>query len=74
MPFGLKNARAAYCKLVQAVVDEVNNLGLSAYPDDVILHTSDPDAHIDLLDRTLEAQYQSGIKLKAKKTILLRML
>ena len=70
MPFGLKNAGAAYCRLVQAVVDEINDPGLSAYLDDVILHTGDPDAHVDLLERTLEAHYQSGIKLKAKKTIL----
>ena len=70
MPFGLKNAGAAYCRLVQAVVDEINDPGLSAYLDDVILHTGDPEAHVDLLERTLEAHYQSGIKLKAKKTIL----
>ena len=70
MPFGLKNAGAVYCRLVQAVVDEVNDPGVSAYLDDVILHTGDPDDHVDLLDRTLEAHFQSGIKLKAKKTIL----
>ena len=45
---------------------------MSAYLDDVILHTGDPDDHVDLLDRTLEAHFQSGIKLKAKKTILFK--
>ena len=70
MPFGLKNAGAAYCRLVQAVVDEINDSGLSDYLDDVIPHTGDPDAHVYLLERTLEAHYQSGIKLKSKKTIL----
>ena len=72
MPCGLRNAGAAYCRLVQAVVDETNDPGLSAYLDDMILHTDDPDAHVDLLDRTLAAYYQSGIKLKAKKTILFK--
>ena len=47
------------------MVDEINDPGLSAYLDDVILHKGDPDAHVDLLERTLEAHYQSGIKLKA---------
>ena len=70
MPFGLKNALAAYCRLVQAAVNKVNNPGLSTYLEDVILLTCDPDAHVDLLDWTLEAHYQSGINLKAKKTIL----
>ena len=67
MPFGLRNAGAAYCRLVQAFMDEINDPGLSAYLDDVILHTGDPDAHVDLLDQTLAAHYQSGTKLKAKK-------
>ena len=70
MPFGLRNAGAAYCRLVHAVVDEINDPRLSAYLEDVILHTGDPDARVDLLDRTLAAHYQSDIKLKAKKTIL----
>ena len=72
MPCGLRNAGVAYCRLVQAVVDETNDPRLSAYLDDMILHTDDPDAHVDLLDRTLAAYYQSGIKLKAKKTILFK--
>ena len=41
----------------------------SAFLYDVILHTFDPDDHVDLLDQTLVAHFQSGIKLKAKKTI-----
>ena len=70
MPFRLRNAGAAYCRLVQAVVDKINYPGLSAYLDDLILHVCDPDGHVDLL----EAHYQSGIKLKAKKTILFEQL
>ena len=50
MPFGLSNAGAAYCRLVLGVVDEINDPGLSAYLDDVILHTGDPNTHVDLLD------------------------
>ena len=70
MLFGLRNAGAAYCRLVQVVVDKINYPGLSAYLDDLILHAGDPDGHVDLL----EAHYQSGIKLKAKKTILFEQL
>ena len=49
MPFGLKNTGAAYCRLEQAVVDEINEPGLSAYLDDVILHRGDPDVLMILL-------------------------
>ena len=72
MPFGLRNAGAAYCSLVQAIVDEINDPRLSAYLDEVILHTGDPNTHVDLLDQALAAHYQSGIKLNAKKTILFK--
>ena len=38
--------------------------------DDVIVHSADADKHVDLLDKTLQAHFQAGIRLKAKKTIL----
>ena len=70
MPFGLKNAGAAYCRLVQALVDDLADPGIAAYLDDIIVHSADPDRHVDLLDKTLHAHVQAGIRLKAKKTIL----
>ena len=36
----------------------------------MIVHSADPDKHVDLLDKTLHAHFQAGIRLKAKKTIL----
>ena len=61
MPFGLRNAGAAYCRLVQAVVDEINDPGISAYLDDVIPHTGDPDARPLESDpsSTLPGSYQT---------------
>ena len=38
MPFGLKNAGAAYCHLVQCLADMLGEEGVLAYLDDVLIH------------------------------------
>ena len=43
------------------MVDELGDPGIVAYLEDVILHTCEPDAHIDLLDQYLEVHFQSRI-------------
>ena len=68
MPFGLKNAGAKYCRIVQSLVDSLEVDGVLAYLDDLLLHTVDIDTHIDLMGHVLEAHRTVGIKLKAAKT------
>ena len=68
MPFGLKNAGAKYCRIVQSLVDSLEVDGVLAYLDDLLLHTADIDTHIDLMGHVLEAHRTVGIKLKAAKT------
>ena len=65
MPFGLKNAGAKYCRIVQSLVDSLEMDGVLAYLDDLLLHTVDIDTHIDLMGHVLEAHQIVGIKLKA---------
>ena len=72
MPFGLKNSGAAYCRLVQKLVDMLGEEGVLAYLDDLLLHTSDPDNHLRLLKLVFQAHRESGIKLNAEKTHLFR--
>ena len=68
MPFGLRNAGAKYCRIVQSLVDSLEVDGVLAYLDDLLLHTVDVDTHIDLMGHVLEAHRTVGIKLKAAKT------
>ena len=70
MPFGLKNAGAAYCRLVQKLVDMLGVEGVLAYLDDILLHTSDAHTHINLLNLVFEAHRAAGIVLNASKTFL----
>ena len=68
MPFGLRNAGAKYCRIVQSLVDSLDVEGVLAYLDDLLLHTPDLETHIDLIAQVLEAHRRVGIKLKAAKT------
>ena len=49
MLFGLRNAGAAYCCLVQNLMDTMGCEGVLAYLDDILLHTWEVDEHIGLL-------------------------
>ena len=63
-PFGLKNAVAAYCCLVQSLVDMLGEEGVLAYLHDLLLHTSDPYNHLRLLKLVFQGHRESGIKIK----------
>ena len=66
MPFGLKNARASYCRFVQRLVDILGVPGKVAYLDDVLIHSADLDIYVNLLNLVFSA----GIRLNARKTHL----
>merc|ERR1711923_373318 len=71
MPFGLKNAGAMYCRLVKQLLDQLKLEGrVSAYLDDILVHTKTKEEHLSALEKVLEAHADAGIKLKAKKTAL----
>ena len=72
LPFGLKNAGAAYCRLVSKLIDMLGVEGLLAYLDDLLLHTQDVESHVKLLRLVLEAHRAAGIKLNPEKTCLFR--
>merc|ERR1711911_9560 len=45
-------------------------MGVSAYLDDILVHTKTEEEHLSALKKVLEAHADAGIKLKAKKTTL----
>ena len=47
MPFGLINAGASYCRFVQKLVDILGVPGIVAYLDDMLIHSSDLDTHVN---------------------------
>ena len=63
MPFGLKNAGAAYCRLVCRMI---NMLGVEG------IHTQDSETHLNLLNFFFQTHREARIKLNANKTFLFR--
>jgi len=72
LPFGLKNAGAAYCRLVQKMIDMLGVEGILAYLDDLLIHSRDAETHLGLLRLVFLAHREAGIKLNASKTSLFR--
>ena len=70
--FVLKNSGAAYCRLVQRMIDMLGVEGVLSYLDDLLIHTADLETHLKLLDIVFQAHREAGIKLNAEKTLLFR--
>ena len=68
----LKNAGAAYRRLVQGLADILGEEGVLAYLDDLLIHTDHPETHLKLLKLVFQAHREAGIKLSADKTFLFR--
>ena len=73
MPFGLNNSKAAYCRLVQRMINISGVEGVLAYLDDLLIHTENLETHLKLLNLVFQAHREAGIKSNAeKKTFLFR--
>ena len=72
MPFGPTNSGATYTRFVDTMVDKLRSPYVVAYVDDVIVHTPSLEQHLVVLEKTLAAHVECGIKLKAAKSKLFR--
>ena len=69
MPFRLKNTGANYCRLVQAVVDNLKD-PITVYLDNISLHTKTIQEHRELLEKVFKAHFQARITINPKKKVL----
>ena len=70
MPFGAKNAGAAYSRLVELSIMKLRSPNVLAYVDDIIIATMDLMQHVIELEGVLEMHRIAGIKVKAEKTFI----
>lgn len=71
MPFGCCTAPQTYSKFVELCINKIRSPHVMVYLDDVIVHTSDKEKHLQELQRVLQCHREAGIKLRASKTILM---
>ena len=62
MPFGLVNALAIFCRMVQKLLYDVNYV--DAYVDDIVPHTATWDDHMHTLREVLQKLRQHGLTAK----------
>lgn len=72
LPFGLANAPATYCRLVQMVLDGIPSSIALPYVDDTCIHSQTLDEHFKALDAVFLAHRKAGLRLQPSKCQLFR--
>ena len=67
VPFGLKNAPAAYQRCMENILDGLNHVICEVYLDDIIVYSKTFAEHIVNLKTVLQRLQQHGVKLKPAK-------
>ena len=67
MPFGLRNAPAAFQRQMQAVLMEFPHARVIVYIDDILIMETDFQKHLDLVQKVLSTLEHHGIKIKPAK-------
>ena len=69
LPFGLKNAPAAFQREMQTVLQSFSRRNLVIYLDDLLLMERSFESHLQLVDDVLTALESQGMKLNPKKCV-----
>ena len=72
MPFGLCNAPATYCRLVQKVLEGIPLSIAIPYLDDTCIHSCTLTEHLDGLRKVFQAHRRAGLTLQPEKCQLFR--
>ena len=67
LPFGLKNAPSAFCRLMKLVLSDVLQQGVLVYLDDIIIYTSDVSTHLARLQQVFDKLKEANLKVKLSK-------
>ena len=67
MPFGLKNARATYQRLVNKIFAELLGVSMEVYIDDMTVKSAKAQDHVMLLDQTFSILRQTNMMLNPSK-------
>jgi hypothetical protein len=73
MPFGLCNAPATYCRLVQMVLQGIPYSMALPYLDDTCVHSRTLAEYLTALQTVLQAFRKAGLKLQPKKCFLFKI-
>ena len=72
LPFGLANAPSAYSRLVQMALNQLPPGFAMGYIDDIIIHSTSLQKHIEHLKQVVELHVRMGMKLNLRKCKIIR--
>ena len=72
MPFGLSNALASFCRLMQIKLHDLLHVCCICYLDDIIVFGETPEQLMENLDRVFTRLKEKGLKAKPSKCVLFR--
>ena len=67
MPFGIKNSGATLVRGMRKILSGMNNA--DSYIDDLIIHTNDWQAHLQVLEELLRRLRKAGLRVKPSKCV-----
>ena len=67
MPFGMKNSGATLVRGMRKILAGMNNV--DSYIDDLIIHTDDWQAHLQVLEELLRRLRKAGLRVKPSKCV-----
>ncbi|RDX88396.1 Retrovirus-related Pol polyprotein from transposon 17.6, partial [Mucuna pruriens] len=70
MPFGLRNARATYQRLMDKVFANQIGRNLEVYMDDMVVKSIDPKQHIKDLEEIFDQVKRYNMRLNPKKCVI----
>src|SRR5205809_549299 len=68
LPFGITSATAIFQKTVSNLLQNIE--GVIVYLDDILIHSSSMEKHLEILKATLKKLHESGFKLNESKCLL----
>ena len=72
MSFGLKNAGATYCRMVDKMLQKLPPGFVLAYLDDVLIYSGSLEQHVEHLEQVIGVHKEAGLKLQLAKTELFK--
>ena len=67
MPFGLTNSPAAFQRLMETCLGDLNLHWCIIYLDDIVIFSKDPASHLERLEAVFQKLEKAGLKLKPSK-------
>jgi len=69
LPFGARNSPATWVRLLDKVFEGMNHN--EVYMDDILIHTSDDETHLEAIDELLQRLEDANLTLKPEKNKIL---